>query len=101
VAIRPAQDGEYNKSFRSPTNGLRSGARWRSLIELRVGVLIRWYSGGTLRRRQRTHELEARIPLGRFATVRDVAEAVAFLVSNATEYITGKAINVDGGAIMH
>jgi 3-oxoacyl-[acyl-carrier protein] reductase len=30
----------------------------------------------------------------------DVAEAVVFLASNAANYITGQAINVDGGLVM-
>lgn len=41
------------------------------------------------------------IPLGRVATPEDVAELAAFLASDAAEYITGQAINVAGGAIMH
>jgi NAD(P)-dependent dehydrogenase (short-subunit alcohol dehydrogenase family) len=45
--------------------------------------------------------LAATVPLGRLATPRDVAEVVAFLASDAAEYLTGQAINVAGGAIMH
>lgn len=37
------------------------------------------------------------IPLGRFGTVEDVAQAVLFLVSDASQYITGAVIPVDGG----
>ena len=35
-------------------------------------------------------------PLGRLATVEDVAKAVAFLASDAAEFITGQVLNVDG-----
>ncbi len=41
------------------------------------------------------------IPLGRVATPEDVAEVTAFLASDAAEYVTGQAINVAGGAVMH
>jgi 3-oxoacyl-[acyl-carrier protein] reductase len=37
------------------------------------------------------------IPLGRVGSPEDVAEAVAFLVSDAAAYITGQVLGVDGG----
>ncbi len=43
----------------------------------------------------------AAVPLGRLALPEDVAEVAAFLASDAAAYITGQAINVAGGSIMH
>lgn len=43
----------------------------------------------------------AEIPLGRLATPEDVVEVAAFLASDGAAYITGQAINVAGGAVMH
>jgi len=40
---------------------------------------------------------EARTPLGRMGTERDVAEAVRWLASDASAYISGQTIAVDGG----
>jgi 3-oxoacyl-[acyl-carrier protein] reductase len=37
------------------------------------------------------------IPLGRFGQPEEVAEAVAFLVSDKAAYITGQVIHVNGG----
>jgi len=37
------------------------------------------------------------VPLGRFGTPEDVAQAVRFLVSSHARYITGQVIPVDGG----
>lgn len=43
-------------------------------------------------------ELKRKIPLGRLQTVRDVAEAVAFLCSPQAAYMTGSSLLIDGGA---
>jgi 3-oxoacyl-[acyl-carrier protein] reductase len=42
--------------------------------------------------------LEA-IPAGRFGAPEDVADVVAFLASDASRYITGQVLNVDGGFV--
>lgn len=40
------------------------------------------------------------IPLKKFGRAEDVAETVAFLASEASNYITGQVINVDGGMVI-
>jgi NAD(P)-dependent dehydrogenase (short-subunit alcohol dehydrogenase family) len=42
----------------------------------------------------------AQIPLGRPAKVEDVANVVAFLASDQSDYMTGQAVNVTGGRLM-
>ncbi|MSQ36737.1 MAG: 3-oxoacyl-[acyl-carrier-protein] reductase [Chloroflexi bacterium] len=39
------------------------------------------------------------VPLGRLGTVEDVANAIAFLVSDDAAYITGQVLVVDGGMV--
>jgi 3-oxoacyl-[acyl-carrier protein] reductase len=43
------------------------------------------------------NELSQRIPLGRFATVDEIAGVVSFLGSDQNTYLTGQNIVVDGG----
>lgn len=42
----------------------------------------------------------AQIPLGRFATVDEIAQIACFLLSDAARYITGQVIQADGGLAM-
>jgi NAD(P)-dependent dehydrogenase (short-subunit alcohol dehydrogenase family) len=59
---------------------------------------------GSYDERARADEIKRRgalNPLGRLTTPEDVAEVVAFLVSDGAGYITGQALNVSGGSVMH
>ena len=42
-------------------------------------------------------ELTARQPLGRLGTVEEIAEAVAYLASDAASFVTGSVLVIDGG----
>ena len=53
------------------------------------------------KRAERVKQLSSLVPLGRLTKPEDVAEVAAFLASDPAEYITGQAINVSGGSIMH
>ncbi len=46
---------------------------------------------------QRNEEISGRIPMGRWADPLDLAGAAVFLASDASDYITGQTIFVDGG----
>ncbi len=41
--------------------------------------------------------LKKRVPLGRYATIEEIAASVLFLVSPAAAYVTGSTLLVDGG----
>jgi NAD(P)-dependent dehydrogenase (short-subunit alcohol dehydrogenase family) len=50
---------------------------------------------------QFTAARRAQVPLGRMERPEDVANVIAFLASPRAEYMTGQAISVDGGLVMH
>jgi len=41
------------------------------------------------------------VPLGRMERPEDVANVIGFLVSSKSGYMTGQALSVDGGLVMH
>lgn len=45
-------------------------------------------------------EMKQSIPLGRFGTPEDVANAVVFLASKESDYITGQVFHINGGMYM-
>jgi 3-oxoacyl-[acyl-carrier protein] reductase len=42
-----------------------------------------------------------RVPMGRAGLPAEIAEAVIFLASRRSSFITGQALTVDGGAVVH
>ncbi len=48
-----------------------------------------------------TRQRRAQVPLGRMETAEDVARVIAFLASDRAGYMTGQALSVDGGLVMH
>lgn len=46
-------------------------------------------------------DLTQGIPLGRLGSTEDVADLAVFLASHHSDYITGQAINLSGGSVLH
>jgi 3-oxoacyl-[acyl-carrier protein] reductase len=44
---------------------------------------------------------KAAVPLGRMERAEDVAQVIGFLASDRAGYMTGQALSVDGGLVMH
>jgi NAD(P)-dependent dehydrogenase (short-subunit alcohol dehydrogenase family) len=48
-----------------------------------------------------TSQREKGVPLGRMERAEDVANVIGFLASSKSGYMTGQALSVDGGLVMH
>lgn len=68
---------------------------------VRVNAVVPGSIEGQMIPQERWPELAARIPLGRLGTPDEVAEAVCWLCSNAARYVTGHALDVNGGTLMN
>ena len=67
---------------------------WTSVAREQAALLNQSPEEFTLRRVRQ-------IPLGRMERPEDVANVIGFLVSPRSEYMTGQALSVDGGLVMH
>ena len=45
-------------------------------------------------------EMTKATPMGKIGEPEDIGEGVAFLASDCAKYITGQALNIDGGLVM-
>jgi NAD(P)-dependent dehydrogenase (short-subunit alcohol dehydrogenase family) len=72
---------------------------------LLVGLIVtdqvrRWHGvrGGNRTLEEFIAETGKPVPLGRMGTAEEFANVACFLASDAAGYVTGTAINVDGGS---
>jgi NAD(P)-dependent dehydrogenase (short-subunit alcohol dehydrogenase family) len=78
-------------------NAICPGQIRTDLEQWRFGLEASFF-GSTIEEREA--EMCKTIPLGRIGDPADAARLVAFLVSDASRYITGQAFNLDGGQCM-
>ncbi|MBE0556115.1 MAG: SDR family oxidoreductase [Proteobacteria bacterium] len=78
-------------------NAICPGQIRTDLEQWRFGLEASFF-GGTVEEREA--EMCKTIPLGRIGDPEDAGRLVAFLVSDASRYITGQAFNLDGGQCM-
>jgi 3-oxoacyl-[acyl-carrier protein] reductase len=81
----------------------KSLAAWAAPHEVRVNAIAPGIVDTELTREMsEAHRATtvSRIPLGRFASPAEIAAVVTFLLSDASSYIVGETINVNGGSYL-
>lgn len=68
---------------------------------VRINAVVPGSIEGAMIPRERWPELSARIPLGRLGLPEEVAAVVRFLCSEDARYVTGHALDVNGGTWMN
>ena len=107
MAAKQGGDGEghYAASKAAVIALTRAAALEWGRHQIRVNALCPGYvltdMGADTRTPEDVERWSARSPLGRLGDPEDVAGVVAFLASADAGYLTGQAINVTGGMIMH
>ena len=86
-------------AYAASKGGLQQITTWLSTVlapQIRVNTVT---PGGVARGQDEgfVRRYEKKTPLGRMATESDVAEAIVFLLSSKSNYITGHNLVVDGG----
>ncbi|SDG30965.1 SDR family oxidoreductase [Thalassobaculum litoreum] len=85
-----------------PTSGVfRAGlAAFTKLVTDKyaaAGIRMNNILPGFIDSRPEKEAFRARIPMGRYGRAEEIADVAAFLVSDASSYITGQNLRVDGG----
>jgi NAD(P)-dependent dehydrogenase (short-subunit alcohol dehydrogenase family) len=97
-----ARNPGYSASKGAVVSLTRSHAAAFAALGIRVNAVAPGWIETRLSERARTDPVRSgaitqRIPLGRWGEPRDVADVIAFLVSDQARYVTGAVIPVDGG----
>jgi NAD(P)-dependent dehydrogenase (short-subunit alcohol dehydrogenase family) len=101
--------GETRAAYAAAKAGILGLTRTLALELAPAGVRVNAVAPGRIETAKvRSHYSDAewnasneRIPLGHPGAVEDVAEAVAYLASDAAKHMTGQTMHVNGGRIMH
>lgn len=94
AAFEPDPDFPTSAVFRA---GLASYAKLYSTKFAGQGIRMNNVLPGFIDSLPEKADRLARIPTGRYARVSELSETIAFLVSDASSYITGQNLRVDGG----
>lgn len=98
--IYPDPSRQTSVAYATAKGGLIQMTRYLAAYWAPIAVRVNCINAGGIQRAQTPEFVArygARVPMGRFAQPGEIAGVVSFLASDASSYVTGEAINVDGG----
>jgi len=94
--------GRSGPAYAAAKGGVLSLTRWLAKDIAKDGIYVNAIAPGACKTKM-TEGFDYNVkdlPIARWGTPDDIADAVLFLASNASSYITGQVLNVDGGWVM-
>jgi len=105
-SLLAVQGGKTVPSYAASKGGLTQATKTMANDWAKYNILVNAIGPGYVKteltqalreNQERNKEISGRIPLGRWADPEDLAGTAVFLASDASDYITGQVIFVDGG----
>lgn len=96
AALEPSLEFATSSVVRS---GLLAFAKMLADQEGANGIRVNTVVPGFVDSLPEKPERRARLPIGRYARVEEMADAVAYLLSDRATYVTGQVMRLDGGLI--
>jgi 3-oxoacyl-[acyl-carrier protein] reductase len=94
--------GRSGPAYAAAKGGVIALTRWLAKDVAKDGLYVNAVAPGAVETdmtRGYDYSVQA-LPIARMGTPADIAEAILFLASDASNYITGQVLNVDGGWVM-
>jgi len=89
----------YTLAKEERRNGIHVNIVAPGLTETQMGIRLARATRGT-QSRENLRELDSKMPFGHVCQPEEIADAVRYLVSDRSTYVTGQRIQVDGGGPM-
>ncbi|MFH1950428.1 MAG: SDR family oxidoreductase [Pseudomonadota bacterium] len=94
--------GRSGPAYAAAKGGVISLTRWIAKDVAKDGIYVNCIAPGACSTDMTRgyHYDVGSLPIARMGEPSDMAEAILFFASNASNYITGQVLNVDGGWVM-